>query len=137
MDSSARKEKRRKEYSPEDPDSDPDSSDSLSRKSASSDNSNYKSKRGDKKKKYQKHKNQYPIKLCVKLTSKSLTTAYKSKVIKFKIYEYALQSRSYFLNFMESTEMIFLQYKETCEILLEYPKICKMRLKLGNKSYSI
>ena len=34
-----------------------------------------------------------------------------------------LQRRIYFLTFVESIEMIFSQYKETCEVLLDYPKI--------------
>ena len=29
----------------------------------------------------------------------------------------------YFLTFVESLEMIFSQYKETCELLIDYPKI--------------
>ena len=62
------------------------------------------------------------IKLCARLTEKLLTTAYKSKFIKFKLDEDPLQHRIYFLTFVESPEMIFLQYKETCEVLLDYPK---------------
>ena len=31
--------------------------------------------------------------------------------------------RIYFLTFVESLEMIFSQYRETCEVLLDYPKI--------------
>ena len=34
-----------------------------------------------------------------------------------------LQRRIYFLTFVESLEMIFSKYTETCEVLLEYPKI--------------
>ena len=34
-----------------------------------------------------------------------------------------LQRRIYFLPFLESLEMIFSQYTETCEVLLDYPKI--------------
>ena len=34
-----------------------------------------------------------------------------------------LQRRIHFLTFVESLEMIFSQYKETCEVLLDYPKI--------------
>ena len=34
-----------------------------------------------------------------------------------------LQRRIYFLTFFESLEMIFSQYRETCEVLLDYPKI--------------
>ena len=34
-----------------------------------------------------------------------------------------LQRWIYFLTFVESLEMIFSQYTETCEVLLDYPKI--------------
>ena len=34
-----------------------------------------------------------------------------------------LQRRIYFLTFIESLEMIFSQYRETCQVLLDYPKI--------------
>ena len=34
-----------------------------------------------------------------------------------------LQHRIYFLTFVESLDMIFLQYTETCEVFLDYPKI--------------
>ena len=34
-----------------------------------------------------------------------------------------LQRRIYFLTFVESLDMIFSQYTETCEVLLDYPKI--------------
>ena len=34
-----------------------------------------------------------------------------------------LQSRIYFLTFIDSLDMIFSQYRETCEVLLDYPKI--------------
>ena len=34
-----------------------------------------------------------------------------------------LQRRIHFLTFVESLEMIFSQYTETCEVLLDYPKI--------------
>ena len=34
-----------------------------------------------------------------------------------------LQRQIYFLIFVELLEMIFLQYKETCEVLLDYPKL--------------
>ena len=34
-----------------------------------------------------------------------------------------LQSRIYFLRFIDSLDMIFSQYSETCEVLLDYPKI--------------
>ena len=34
-----------------------------------------------------------------------------------------LQRRIYFLAFVNSLDMIFSQYRETCEVLLDYPKI--------------
>ena len=34
-----------------------------------------------------------------------------------------LRHQIHFLTFVESLEMIFSQYKETCEVLLDYPKI--------------
>ena len=52
-----------------------------------------------------------------------MTTAYKSKVVKFKLDDDLLQSRIYFLFFIEPLEMIFSQYKENCEVLLDYPKV--------------
>ena len=52
-----------------------------------------------------------------------MTTAYKSKIIRLKPDEDPIQCRIYFLTFVESLEMIFSQYTETCEVLLDYPKI--------------
>ena len=34
-----------------------------------------------------------------------------------------LQRRIYFLTFIDSLDMIFSQYREICEVLLDYPKI--------------
>ena len=53
---------------------------------------------------------------------KLLTTANKSKIIKFKLDEDPRQRRIYFLTFIESLEIIFYQYKETCEVILYDPK---------------
>ena len=39
------------------------------------------------------------------------------------MYEDPLQRRIYFLTFFESLEIIFSQYRATCEMLLYYPKI--------------
>ena len=39
------------------------------------------------------------------------------------MYEDPLQRRIYLLTFIDSLDMIFFQYRETCEVLLEYPKI--------------
>ena len=52
-----------------------------------------------------------------------MTTEYKLKIIKFKLDEDPLQHQIYFLIFVESLEIIFYGYKETCEVLLDYPKI--------------
>ena len=65
----------------------------------------------------------YPIKLCARLTENLPTTAYKSKIIRLKMYEDPLQRRIYFLTLVESQEMIFSQYTETYEVLLDDPKI--------------
>ena len=54
---------------------------------------------------------------------KLLTTAYKSKNIRFKMDEDPLQRRIYFLTFVESLEMIFTQYIETYEVTIYYPII--------------
>ena len=95
--------------------SDPSSSDN----SDSSDDSHYRRKRC----KNNKHRKKDPIKLCAHLTEKLLTTEYTSKIIRFKMDEDPLQRRIYFLTFVESLEMIFSQYRETCEVLPDYPKI--------------
>ena len=58
-----------------------------------------------------------------KVNGKFLVTAYKSYVIKIKLDEDLIQRRFYFLTFLESLELIFSQYKETCEVLLFYPTI--------------
>ena len=34
-----------------------------------------------------------------------------------------LQCRIYFLTFVESLEMIFSEYTQTCEVILDYPEI--------------
>ena len=50
-------------------------------------------------------------------------TAYKSNIIRFKTDEDPLQRRIYFLTFIDSLDMIFSQYRETCQVLLDYTKI--------------
>ena len=52
-----------------------------------------------------------------------MMTAYKSKIVRFKMDEDPLQCRIYFLTFVESLEIVFIQYTETCEAILYYPKI--------------
>ena len=97
-----------------------DSSDpSLSDDSDSSDEINYRRRRCKKK----RHRKNNTIKLCASLTAKLLTTSYKSKIIRFKMDEDPLQCWIYFLTFVESLEMIFSQYTETCEVLIDDPKI--------------
>ena len=91
----------------------------LSDDSDSSNDSYYRCKRCKEK----KHQKKNLIKQCATLTAKLLTTAYKSKIIRFKMDEDPLQCRIYFLTFVESLEMILSQYTETCEVLLDYPKI--------------
>ena len=39
------------------------------------------------------------------------------------MYEDPLQHRIYFLTFIDSLDMILSQYRETCEVLLDYTKI--------------
>ena len=64
-----------------------------------------------------------PIKLCALLTAKLLTTSYLKLFIKFNMDEDPLQQRIYFIIFLESLGMTFFQYKETCEVLLDYQKM--------------
>ena len=45
------------------------------------------------------------------------------KIIRFKMDEDQIQSQIYFLTFVESMGIIFSQYKESCEVILDYPKI--------------
>ena len=96
-----------------------DASELLSSDSDLSDNSDYRRKRRKKK----SHQKSDPIKLCARLTEKLLTTPYKSKITRFKMYEDPLQRWIYFLTLVYSLEMIFSQYIEICEVLLNYPKI--------------
>ena len=97
-----------------------DSSDpSPSDNSDSSDESKYRRKRRNNK----KHRKKDPIRLCATLTEKLLTTAYKSKIIRFKMDKDPLQRRLYLLTFIDSLDMIFSQYRETCQVILDYPKI--------------
>ena len=109
----SKKKKRRKHR--KDDSSDPSSSDD----SDSSDDIHYRFRQYKKK----RHREKDPIKLCANLTAKFLTTAYKSKIVRFKMDEDPLQHRIYFLTFVESLEMILSQYTETCEVILDHPKI--------------
>ena len=58
------------------------------------------------------HRKKDPIRLCATLTEKLLTTAYKSKIIRFKLDEDPLQRRIYFLTFIDSLNMIFLNIEK-------------------------
>ena len=49
------------------------------------------------------------------------------------MYEDPLQCRIYFLTFIESLEMIFSQYTENCEVLLDYPIIGGEDIKYSEK----
>ena len=106
--------------------------DSPSGDSGSSDDSEYRCKQRKKK----SHRKKNPIKLYTRLTAKLLTSAYKEKIIRFKLDKNTPQRRIYFLNFVESLDMIFFQYKETCEVLLDYPKVGGENIKEFSKKYT-
>ena len=95
---------------PVDPDSDQISSDSyLSDSSESSENKYFKQIRctkNNKNKCRSKKHFKYPIKNCARFTAKLLTSAYKSNVVKFKLDEYPLQHRVYFLSLVNSLKTI-------------------------------
>ena len=113
---SKKKKKRRKHR--KDDSSDPSSSDD-SDDSDSSEESHCRRRRRNNK----KHREKDPIRLCATLTAKFLTTAFKSKIIIFKLDEDPLQRRIYFLTFIDSLNMIFSQYRETYEVLKYHPKM--------------
>ena len=118
-DSRARKKKRTKKKNCRKHRKDDSSEPSPSNDSDSSDDSHYRRKlRKDK-----KHRKKDPIRLCETLTAELLTTAYKLMIIRFKMDEDPLQRRIYVHKFIDSLDMIFSQYRETCEVLLDYPKI--------------
>ena len=97
---SKKKKKRRKHQKDVSPD--PYLSDDYD----SSDDSDYRRNQ----RKNNKHREKDLIKLCATLTIIFLTTAYKSKIIKFKMDEDPLQRRINFLTFVESLEMMFPHY---------------------------
>ena len=82
-DSRARKNKRTKKKKRRKHRKDDSSNPSSSDDSDSSDDSNYRRKR----RKDKKHWKKDPIRLCATLTAKFMTTAYKSKIIRFKMDE--------------------------------------------------
>ena len=92
---------------------------SSSNNSDSSNGSDYRRKLCKRKSNQKK----YPLKLCARLTAKLLTTVYKSRIIIFKIDEDPLQRRIYYTTFIESLKKILSQYRETCEVLIDYPII--------------
>ena len=94
------KRRRRKKYE-SDPSSSDDSDDLYS-----SDDSHFRRRRHV----HTKNRKEDPIQLCVNLTAKLLTTAFKSKIIRFKLDEDPLQRRIYFLTFIDSLNMVFSQY---------------------------
>ena len=102
-----RKKKKKRRKHRKDDSSDPYSSND----SDSSDDSHYRRKQ----RKDKEHQKKDMIRLCVILTAKLLTAAYKSKIIRFKMDEDPLQRRIYFLTFIDSLDMIFSQYRYTCE----------------------
>ena len=110
----SKKKKKRRKYQKDDS-SDPSSSDD----SDSSDDSHYRRKR----RKDKKHRKKDLIRLCATLTAKLLATAFKSKMIRFKLDEDPLQRQIYFLTFIDSLNMVFSQYRETYEVLRDYPKL--------------
>ena len=80
-DSRARKKKRTKKKKRRKHQKDDSSNPSSSNDSDSSDDSHYRHKQ----RKDKKHRGKDPIRLCANLTAKLLTTAYKSKIIRFKL----------------------------------------------------
>ena len=113
---SKKKKKRRKHR--KDDSSDPSSSDETDDFDSSEDSYYRRIQRKNK-----KHREKYPIRLCATLTAIFLTTAFKSKIITFKLDEDPLQRRIYFLTFIDSLNMVFFQYRETYEVLRDYPKM--------------
>ena len=109
------KEKKKRRKHQKDNSSDPPSSDDAD----SSKDSHYRRKQL----KDKKHRKEDPIRRCATLPKKFLTTAFKSKIIKFKMYEDPLQRRIYFFTFIDSLKIIFPQYRETYEVLRDYPKM--------------
>ena len=113
-----RKDKKKRRKHRKDDSSDPSSSDD-SDDSDSSEDSHYRRKR----RKNKKHQKKDLIRLCATLTEKLLTTAFKSKMIRFKLDEDPLRRRIYFLTFIDSRDMVFSQYRGTYEVLRDYPKL--------------
>ena len=94
----SKKKKKRRKHQKDEP-----SNPSSSNDSDSFNDSHYRRKQ----RKDKKHRKKDPIRLCANLTAKFLTTAYKSNIIRFKMYEDPLQRLIYFLTFIDSLDMIF------------------------------
>ena len=92
------KKKNRRKYRKDDS-LDPSSSDNYD----SSDDSDFRRKGRKRESDWKK----YRIKLCAHLTTKFLTTAYISNIIRFKMDKDPLHCQIYFLTFVESPEIIF------------------------------
>ena len=108
-----RKDKKKCRKHRKDDSSDPSLGDD-SDDSDSSEDSHYRRRR----RKNKKHRKKDPIRLCATLTAKFLTTAFKLKIIRFKVDEDPLQRQIYFLTFIESLNLFFSQYRETYDVLL-------------------
>ena len=108
-----KRRKHRKDYS-SDLSSSNDSDDSDS-----SEDSHFRRRR----RKNKKHWEKDPIRLCANLTAKLLTAAFKSKMIRFKLDEDPLQRQIYSFTFIDSLNMVFSQYRETYEVIRDYPKL--------------
>ena len=108
-----RKKRRKHQKYESDPSSIDDSDDSDS-----SEEGHYRRRRHT----HTEHRKKYLIILYSNLTAKLLTTVFKSQMIQFKLDEDPLQRLIYFLTFIDSLNMVFSQYRETYEVLREYPK---------------
>ena len=111
-------------YVPSESDSDPSSLDSsLSESSDSSDDGYYKQRRRAKKDKNKRRSKtcfDEPIRKYTNLAAKLLTSAYKSKVFRFKLNKYPLQRRVYFIPFMNSLKIVLSNFSETYVLLMGY-----------------
>ena len=119
-----RKKRRKHQKYESDPSSSDDSDDSDS-----SEDVHYRRRRHI----HTEHRKNEPIRLCATLTAKLLTTAFKSKMIRFKLDEDPLQRRIYFLTFIDSLNMGFPQFRETYEVLRDYPKMEGKNIKVYAK----
>ena len=75
----------------------------------------------DKKNRRSKTRFDKTIKKCAKLTVKKITSAYKSKVIKFKLEKDLIQILVYFLSLMNSLKIILSPFSDKYMLLMDYP----------------